>query len=157
MKVDSRTDRGVYCKRTATPISHMKGFTTSGKIKEAIKWFSTVPHNEKAIIYSFFKGSLDLIEGVISYDLGLECARYDGDINKEDREAELDKFKTTRSCRVLLATVQSGGTGLNITEANVSNDMGDLLSKKTNVFEKLSLLTSRIFIDTSFFRSMYAF
>ena len=32
--------------------------------------------------------------------------------------AELERFKEDADCRVLLATVASGGTGLNITEAN---------------------------------------
>jgi len=115
----TRAARTVYCKDTSTSMSHVKGFTASAKIEEAIKWFQTaVPQNEKAIIMSFFKGSLDLIEGILTNDLGVECARYDGDINKKDRVKELDKFKTTGSCRVLLASVQSGGTGLNIVEAN---------------------------------------
>ncbi|MGK3754400.1 MAG: hypothetical protein ACI8RD_006709 [Bacillariaceae sp.] len=115
----SRASRTIYCKETTTSTSNVKGFTASAKIEEAIKWVQTaVPKNDKAIILSFFKGGLDLIEGILTNELGIECARYDGDINKKEREEELDKFKTTRTCRVLLASVQSGGTGLNITEAN---------------------------------------
>jgi hypothetical protein len=117
--VHSRASRTVYCKETTTSTSHAKGFIASAKIEEAIKWVQTaVPKNDKAIILSFFKGGLDLIEGILTDELGIECARYDGDIGKKEREKELDKFKTTMTCRVLLATVQSGGTGLNITEAN---------------------------------------
>jgi SNF2 family DNA or RNA helicase len=78
----------------------------------------TIPENEKIIIYSFFKGPLDLMEGVMTYDLGIGCARFDGDVVPEARNADLDRFKSDPSCRVLLATVQSGGTGLNIVEAN---------------------------------------
>jgi SNF2 family DNA or RNA helicase len=109
-----------YCKEISTSLSHpKKGFTASAKIEEAIKWFNTtVPDDDKAIILSFFKGSLDLIEGVLVEDLGIGCARYDGDIDKDTRKADLKRFKTEDTCRVLLASVQSGGTGLNITEAN---------------------------------------
>ncbi|KAL7534918.1 hypothetical protein ACHAXR_006157 [Thalassiosira sp. AJA248-18] len=72
----------------------------------------------QAIILSFFKGSLDLIEGILTYELGVHCCRYDGDVGKEKRKQDLDRFKTNKKYRVLLASVQSGGTGLNITEAN---------------------------------------
>lgn len=58
------------------------------------------------------------MEGVISEDMGIECARYDGDMNQKDRKVQLERFKTRDSCRVLLATVHCCGTGLNITEAN---------------------------------------
>ena len=73
--------------------------------------------NEKMIVMSFFKSSLDLVEGALC-DLGMECIRYDGDISKEKRAKELKRFKTKQSVRILLASVQSGGVGLNITEAN---------------------------------------
>jgi hypothetical protein len=110
----------VYCKEISTTLNHAQnGFTASAKIEEAIKWFkTTVPDDDKAIILSFFKGSLDLIEGILVEDLGIGVARYDGDIDKDARELDLDRFKTKDTCQVLLATVQSGGTGLNITEAN---------------------------------------
>jgi len=86
---------------------------------KTIEWFrKTVPDDEKSIILSFFKGSLDLVEGILSDELGIECARYDGDVVRDTRAADLKRFQTSSSCRVLLASVQSGGTGLNITQAN---------------------------------------
>jgi len=54
----------------------------------------------------------------MTYDLGMGCARFDGDVDPKVRNIELERFKTSPCCRVLLATVQSGGTGLNIVEAN---------------------------------------
>jgi len=51
---------------------------------------------------------LDILEGVLKYDLGEDSARFDGDVDPKIRNAELGRFKTTPSCRVLLATVQSG-------------------------------------------------
>jgi len=109
-----------YCEEVSTHIDGPKsgGFTASAKIEEAIKWFQTVPKDDKAIFLSFFKGSLDLIEGILVSKFGIDCARYDGDVSKEVRSKDLERFKTSNTCRVLLATVQSGGTGLNITEAN---------------------------------------
>lgn len=60
---------------------------------------------------SFFKGSLDLLEAIFD-ELGAETARFDGDISSEERENELDRFKMHASCRILLMTVQTGGTGM---------------------------------------------
>ena len=110
----------VYCEEICTHVGGLnkRGFTSSAKIEEAIKWFQTVPKNDKAIILSFFKGSLDLVEGILVSRFGIDCARYDGDVGKDIRTQDLERFKTSSTCRVLLATVQSGGTGLNITEAN---------------------------------------
>jgi hypothetical protein len=62
---------------------------------------------------------LDLLEGIFVEEMGIDCARYDGDMNHEDRKVELDRFKDeTKSCRVLLSTVHCCGTGLNIVQAN---------------------------------------
>ena len=114
---NTNTNRKVYCEEVETTVSDVNGFKASAKMEEAIKWIQHVPQNEKMIVMSFFKGSLDLVEGALC-DLGFECIRYDGDISKEKRAKELKRFKTKQSVRVLLASVQSGGVGLNITEAN---------------------------------------
>lgn len=120
-RIHGKLPHNVYCEEISTHIDdpNRGGFTASAKIEDAIKWFqTTVPKNDKAIFLSFFKGSLDLIEGILASQFGIDCVRYDGDVSKEVRTSDLERFKTSSTCRVLLATVQSGGTGLNITEAN---------------------------------------
>ncbi len=121
-RIHGNLPHSAYCQEIKTHINDpytAGGFTASAKIVKALDWFKeTVPKEDKAIFLSFFKGSLDLIEGILVEELGIECARYDGDVSKEVRNNDLERFKTSIACRVLLATVQSGGTGLNITEAN---------------------------------------
>lgn len=95
-----------------------KGFQSTSKIEKVIEWIKKVPHGEKAILYSFFKSSLDIFEGILIDDCDIECARFDGDMEPIHRSRELRKFKESDTCHVLLATVQSSGTGLNIIEAN---------------------------------------
>ena len=58
------------------------------------------------------------MEGILTYDFGIDCARFVGDVDPDVRNEDLDRFKASSSCRVLLMTVQSGGTGLNIVEAS---------------------------------------
>jgi len=116
---ENKVPHKVYCQQVTTSVNNANGFTASAKIEKAITWFLTsVPKNEKAIILSFFKGSLDLIEGILTDEHGINCARYDGDVDKEVRARDLQRFQTNTNYRVLLASVQSGGTGLNIVEAN---------------------------------------
>ena len=110
-------DRTVLCQEVDNIVTDKSGYTTTSKIDAALKWVNEVPPSDKMIVMSFFKGSLDLLEGKLT-DMGYECCRYDGDISKERRAKDLKRFKTKTNCRVLLASVQSGGVGLNIIEAN---------------------------------------
>ena len=93
------------------------GFVCSAKIQQALDWTSKLPPGEKGIIFSFFKGGFDLIEGALE-ELEIVCARFDGDVPSEERQEELKRFKNDAACRVMLMSVGTGGTGLNITEAN---------------------------------------
>ena len=93
------------------------GFVCSAKIQQALDWTSNLPPGEKGIIFSFFKGGFDLIEGALE-ELQIGCARFDGDVPSEARQQELMRFKKDAACRVMLMSVGTGGTGLNITEAN---------------------------------------
>jgi len=108
----------VYCQHVQACSYSPPGFRTTSKIEAVLKQVREKPQDDKIIILSFFKGGLDLLEGVLVEEMGTICARFDGDVNAEDREKDLERFKTDAKCRVLLATVQSGGTGLNITAAN---------------------------------------
>jgi SNF2 family DNA or RNA helicase len=115
---ETKDDRHeVYCEHI--PVGHnQQGITVTAKIGEIIKWAQEIPEGDKAIVYSFFKGGLDIIEGIFVEHLGIECARFDGDVTPDERSKELAKFKKSKTCRILLASVQSSGVGLNIVEAN---------------------------------------
>ena len=95
------------------------GFAGSSKINAIIDYIrAKVPDDDKCVIFSFFRGSLDLIEGILHYDEEIDCARFDGDLDKSTSLAELERFKSDPNCKCLLATVQKAGVGLNITQAN---------------------------------------
>ena len=105
-------DRPIYCKEI------LGGFKASAKLESVVSDIKSIPPEDKILVVSFFKGSLDLLEAILHHELKMDYARFDGDVNPSERQTELDRFKTKPSCRVLLMTVQTGGTGLNICEAN---------------------------------------
>jgi len=106
-----------HCEKIS-PMDGVDGFRSTSKIEKVIEWVKTIPPGEKVILYSFFKTTLDLVEGILFYDLGIECSRFDGDVDKDQRKRDLQLFKQSDSSNILLATVQSSGVGLNIIEAN---------------------------------------
>ena len=105
-------DRPVYCQDI------LGGFKPSAKLVSIVLELKSIPLGDKAIILSFFKGSLDLLEAILHYELHINCARFDGDVQPGERAEELERFKTDETCRFLLMSVQTGGVGLNVVEAN---------------------------------------
>ena len=104
---DTMVPRDLFCKDT------FGGFRASAKIQSILDHFAEIPSDEKVLLVSFTKGSLDLLEGIF-YEMNVEVARFDGDNPHEERQWELERFKTEPSCRILLATVQTCGTGINL-------------------------------------------
>lgn len=108
-----------YCKHIAG------GFVGSSKLNEIVDWSQNeVPKEDKILILSFYKGALDLLEGIFCHDYGIDCARFDGDVDSRTSIGELDRFKTEPDCKILLATVASGGVGLNIVEVSAECCIG---------------------------------
>jgi len=96
------------------------GFTSSSKLTALVNHItSKIPADEKCVIFSGFKGGLDLLEGIFHYDCeNIVCARFDGDVDRQTKDEELERFKNDPECNVLLASIVSAGVGLNIVEAN---------------------------------------
>ena len=58
-----------------------------------------------------------MLEGAL-HEQGIGSARFDGDVAAEQRTKVLENFKADPDLKVLLMSVSSGGTGLNIVCAN---------------------------------------
>jgi len=115
--MDSSVSGNIYCKSVKV-IPGISGFKSTAKIEKILEWVTSLPNNSKAIIFSFFEGALDLLEGALTEDYDIDCARHDNDISADKQAIDLTRFKTSPDCKILLATVQSCGSGLNIEEAN---------------------------------------
>ena len=73
----------------------------------------------EVLVFSFFKAFLDLAEAMLVIEMGITCGRFDGDCaSQKAKSAVLNAFRSADGPRVLLATIHSGGVGLNITIAN---------------------------------------
>ena len=95
------------------------GFKPSSKLLELQKIVTSIPKGDKVIIFSFFKSFLDLAEGMLEHEMSVSCERFDGDCSSQKaKSAALNRFRSVDGPRVLLATIHSGGVGLNITGAN---------------------------------------
>jgi SNF2 family DNA or RNA helicase len=108
----------VYCKHIEAIPGAPSGFAMSSKLNRIVEHIrNNIPADDKILVLSFFKASLDLLEGIFEDELKLGCSRFDGDLGPVKGNESLEDFKTNPRKRILLATVQSGGTGLNITQA----------------------------------------
>jgi SNF2 family DNA or RNA helicase len=76
-------------------------------------------NNEKAIVFTTFQDSVDLILQLCTDRFQNSFIDYiDGRISKEDRYKILDKFASVREFGLLVINPRAGGVGLNITSAN---------------------------------------
>ncbi|KAH8079594.1 ATP binding protein [Aureococcus anophagefferens] len=92
------------------------GFRASAKLVAAVAAVrKAVARGEAVVFWTFYKGVSDLAEAMLDAH-GVSSLRFDGDVRADERGAVLDDFRAG-GADVLLATVHSGGTGLNITRA----------------------------------------
>lgn len=72
---------------------------------------------EKTIIFSQFTSMLDLIQPFLKAK-GIRYVRYDGSMNKKQRDESLETIRTSTRHRVILISFKAGSTGLNLTCCN---------------------------------------
>ena len=108
----------VICKEVEDAHGNSRGgFRLSSKLVEVRYLLRHFPDGERTLIFSSFKGFLDLLEATLTAD-GKKVERFDGDDAPDDRIANLKRFKTDASIDVMLSTPHCGGVGLNISEAS---------------------------------------
>jgi SNF2 family DNA or RNA helicase len=74
--------------------------------------------DHKALVFSQFKGMLDLIGDVLDKN-GIEYFRIDGDVPPEQRQQLVDEFQDAdNNIRVFLISLKAGNAGLNLTAAD---------------------------------------
>ncbi len=74
---------------------------------------------EKVVIFSFWLNPLFALKEEINKVFGFDASvLYTGELEKEEREDEIMKFKNNKETFVFLCSGKIGGEGINLTEAN---------------------------------------
>ena len=74
-----------------------------------------IPH--KAVVFTQWTNFADLVE-IALLNKAINYTRMDGSMSLKARTKALDKFANERECIVFLATIGTGGVGLNLTAAD---------------------------------------
>jgi len=79
---------------------------------------SVLEEVDKIVVFSKFLATVETVfQHLVSR--GITCVKYTGDLTKEMKRESYDRFKDPNGgIRVFIATVQSAGTGLTLTEAS---------------------------------------
>lgn len=73
--------------------------------------------DQKFIIWLKYEGDYELLAPALK-KAGISFTSYTGNLSSDEAEANLEKFKTDKSIKVLLSTPKKGGIGLNLTVAS---------------------------------------
>ena len=91
----------------------------SGKAAVLIELLNEIiSSGEKAIIFSQYVGTLDILKNIIQKELGTEPLLLHGQMPASKRKKAVDVFQTDPAYRIFLISLKAGGTGLNLTAAN---------------------------------------
>jgi SNF2 family DNA or RNA helicase len=74
--------------------------------------------DRKMVVFSQFAQAIKLIAGLLK-EAGVGYTVLIGETKEEERNEAIERFQSTPEVRVLLATVQAGGSGINLTAASL--------------------------------------
>lgn len=72
----------------------------------------------KVVVFSQFTGMLDIIEAWLD-DEQIDFVGLRGSVNAKERSKRINRFNTIKTCRVCCASLLAGGTGIDLTGAQV--------------------------------------
>lgn len=74
--------------------------------------------DEKALIFTQYKGMGDLLTRALHDELGLEVPFLHGGLTRAQRDAMVNDFQNDQGTRAMVLSLKAGGTGLNLTAAS---------------------------------------
>ncbi|KAF4996323.1 hypothetical protein FGRMN_4574 [Fusarium graminum] len=86
------------------------------KVEALIADIKALPPNEKCIVFSTWRLTLDVVEAGLNQS-GISSVRFDGKVPQKDRQNIVDRFRHDCSIRVMLLTLSCGAAGLTLTVA----------------------------------------
>lgn len=101
-------------RRVSWNVENLKDSSKALRLLEIVE--AAEYEKRKIIVFSFFKQTLETVKEF----LGKRCIdKIDGSVTPQRRQEIIDEFDKAASGTVLVAQIQSGGTGLNIQSASV--------------------------------------
>ncbi|OAL66313.1 SNF2 family helicase/ATPase [Trichophyton rubrum] len=77
-----------------------------------------ISKGHKVLIFSQFKGQLDILEDWATQLRSWNCCRIDGAIAQADRQEQINAFNNDPDYRIFLLSTRAGGQGINLTAAD---------------------------------------
>ena len=91
----------------------------SGKMELLINTLENIfDVNEKAIIFTQYVKMGEIIKEIVSKKLKCNIEFLHGSLSLKERKDVIDNFQNNDECKVLVATIKTGGVGLNLTAAS---------------------------------------
>lgn len=89
----------------------------STKVQTVVNDVKSIKEGNKCLVFSQFTRTLDILELVLDAE-AIANTRLDGTMSKQQRVRAINQFKSNPLVKVFLISLQAGGTGLNLVEAN---------------------------------------
>ncbi|MFH0411788.1 DEAD/DEAH box helicase [Corynebacterium sp. L4756] len=97
-----------------------KGRHRSGKVEKLMEILdSAVTHDERVLIFTQYKAFGDILQPYLSAQLGAKIPFLHGGVPKNRRDAMVNDFQAADGAPAMILSLKAGGTGLNLTAANV--------------------------------------
>ncbi|MEI7473388.1 MAG: DEAD/DEAH box helicase [bacterium] len=95
------------------------GKALSGKSEKALSILENlIESNEKALIFTQYKGMGEILQKMIEKELGEKSYFFHGSLSTKKRDKIVEDFQTKDDVKFLILSLKAGGTGLNLTAAN---------------------------------------
>ncbi|GAA6004431.1 hypothetical protein JCM10207_000724 [Rhodosporidiobolus poonsookiae] len=145
--------KGKKKEKTALEVGWMKEQEPSAKMKWAldkINEIHTQAPDDKIIVISSFTTALDIFEDYLATN-GHRSCRYQGDMNRDERERAIRTLKKSNKCKIMLLSLKAGGVGLTLTRANriIALDLAWSPAVESQAFDRCHRIgqTKEVFVD----------
>ena len=97
-----------------------KGKHRSGKVEKLMEILdSAVTHDERVLIFTQYKAFGDILQPYLSAQLGAKIPFLHGGVSKNRRDNMVTEFQAADGPPAMILSLKAGGTGLNLTAANI--------------------------------------
>ncbi|EXL55935.1 hypothetical protein FOCG_03652 [Fusarium oxysporum f. sp. radicis-lycopersici 26381] len=104
-----------YCK--ASPSAKVQRLIHKIRLEQTNNVAGSATPPVKSVVFSYWTKMLDLVQSAL-LQASFLCERIDGQYSIKQREKALSRFANDPCCTVMLATIGSGGEGIDLTSAN---------------------------------------